>query len=135
MGIARAVTIGSGVGAVAAVALYVAAASPSGTVDNSVPAVARAAPTVPVFTTTAPAPCDPPATLEDDVCVTHVAGRPTTLPVPAGPDHGPEAGTAPLPLGARAPRSGPAASSSVTPEDEYEHEDEYDGEDEPEFDD
>jgi hypothetical protein len=64
-----------------------------------------------------------------------VAGAPTTLPVPAGPDHGPEAGTAPLPLGARAPRSGPAASSSVDDEHEHDGDHEDHGEDEPEDDD
>ena len=87
MGIRKAVTIGSGVGAVAAAAIYVAAASPLRTPEAGAVAVARATPTVPVFTRTSPAPCEPPSVLEGAVCVVHVARVRSTPPSPAEPEH------------------------------------------------
>ena len=135
MAIGRTVAVGTGIGSVAAVALYVAMTASAGqgtTGAGSVsPAVARVAPTVPSFTTTMPAPCSAPAVLVAGTCVTHVPGPPTTLPAPAGPDLDPEAPGSSLPLDNPAPGSGPAVSQhqDVTGDDENaEHDEDHAGE-------
>ncbi|CAN7319951.1 hypothetical protein LJR027_001607 [Terrabacter sp. LjRoot27] len=115
MAFSRAVVLGTLVGAAAATGIYVAVASPS-TPPRPAAAPLAAGPEgadvrqdqarpVPTFTTLVPAPCPKGAVLEHDVCVTHVAGPPRTLPTST---------VVPVPSGTRV--DGPTATSpSATP--------------------
>jgi hypothetical protein len=113
--IGRTVAVGTGIGSVAAVAIYVAMTASGGpgvAGPGAVsPAVARVAPSLPSFTTTVPAPCSAPAVLVGGTCVTHVPGPATTLPAPAGPDLDPDAAGSSLPLDIPASGSGPAVTA------------------------
>jgi hypothetical protein len=135
MAIGRTVAVGTGIGSVAAVAIYVAMTASAGQWPTGAgavsPAVARVAPSVPSFTTTMPAPCIAPAVLVAGTCVTHVPGRATSLPAPAGPDLDLDAPGSSLPLDIPASGSGPAVSvrehASGDDDGDAEHDDDVRG--------